>query len=1036
MSSKNKLNEETLKNIVLVPYLATLSLSADQLTFEHGFRVRIGRSVRAVARGRADVVVKNSEGRSLFVVELKATDVELTEDDRDQAVSYARLLKDIAPFVVLSNGKVTKIYDSITYDELRPEDFHTTSKFYSSGRKLLTTEDMQIRWEALQKFVGYSRDNVTTFTRAQTESRIRPLLGHDGDGKYVPALYVRREPLREAFTEFLSTPSSVFVLLGESGVGKTNEMCNLAESISATNLALFFTASSLSDGLGHALVEEFNWEFSQQLQLPEVVKRLEQLSRATGAPTLIFVDAADEIEDAHSATRLSEFVQHLRGTDGTVRLVVSLKASEWPRFAKHRDIPTAVSLAAEDGWLGSPDRNEGKWKGGAPFVLGEFSAGELVSALEKYESHFHLPTMPEGELKAKCRLPFFLRVVGEAYGDGAQPLPLRISRGKLVERWLDLKFAKMTSPDRARRDLIRVASTVCDLASDTSNQDASPIDHVQESALGHELLDEELVKHNVLVRITDHHRRVAFRFYHSQILYYAIARWVLKLDTLTPEAFEKALPRLFSSPVLEGALFWHLDDGASAEHLGVMHRALNARAAVFLKTYEDILERVIPGLVGRMSPHTTAPLGIAYVRERGGVGYYGLFPVDGTTRGRVVEINSADDINEAFDALRAVGCPEPVGDPSNFGRLDPATFAADLALKHLRRAVTTGSLDESVYVPLLIESVLAICSQHAKRLGLHAAPDQRLRIASLLPLDLHDVRVRVQVLFGMSHAEVRWMREQEQTRSKYFTPSPGGGGSLDLSGFDQEAVARDVTAAAIAGKEYAPCGFHDARELDVLPSLIRALADKGVSVISDTPSPPPDHIPTNYWSMIAPYSEPKLIELIKTIFSEGFIAYERLVERNLPGVKERLHYYPHRPLTAVASFKRDPEGPPQRYLGHLQWGVYHTETASETLPWVTTDPPPTEMFDLRTRMPAFDPPRGLLSEPLHRSNGDLTHIVYPSDAVGWPGATGVTSARYTPIRAFAYMLLSEDVKKLTSGHILEALTCSAAHGSTDLQTSV
>jgi hypothetical protein len=196
-----------------------------------------------------------------------------------------------------------------------------------------------------------------------------------------------------------------------------------------------------------------------------------------------------------------------------------------------------------------------------PFVLDEFSTWELASALDRYRSHFHLPTMPESELKAKCRNPFFLRVVGEVYGGGAQPLPTRISGSNLVERWLELKFAKMTSPDRARHDMIHIASTICDRASAT-NRDTSPIDHVPGSVLGHQLLDEDLVKHNVLMRITDHHRRTAFRFYHSQILYYVIARWVLKLDTLTPEAFENALPSLFSSPILEGALFWHLDDDA------------------------------------------------------------------------------------------------------------------------------------------------------------------------------------------------------------------------------------------------------------------------------------------------------------------------------------------------------------------------------------------------------------------------------------------------------------------------------------------
>lgn len=49
MASTKQLNEETLKNTVLVPYLATLGLTGDQLDFEHGFCVRIGRSRRPPA---------------------------------------------------------------------------------------------------------------------------------------------------------------------------------------------------------------------------------------------------------------------------------------------------------------------------------------------------------------------------------------------------------------------------------------------------------------------------------------------------------------------------------------------------------------------------------------------------------------------------------------------------------------------------------------------------------------------------------------------------------------------------------------------------------------------------------------------------------------------------------------------------------------------------------------------------------------------------------------------------------------------------
>ena len=579
----------------------------------------------------------------------------------------------------------------------------------------------------------------------------------------------------------------------------------------------------------------------------------------------------------------------------------------------------------------------------------------------------------------------------------------------------------MTAPPRARRDMIRVASVVYEQASRRPLSETLLIDHVQESELGNDLLEEDLVTHDVLVRVRDNHGRPAFRFYHGQILYYTIARLVLKLDTLTSEVFGRALPQLLSSPILQGALFWHLDDGASPEHMQVMTRELKARAALFLTTYCELLERVMPGLIGRIPPQTTALLGVAYIRERHGVNYYGLFPVQSTSHRRVVELSDieCEDI-DPFEALRKIGCPNPVGNTGNFAHKDPREFAAELAFEQLRTAIKRGSLDESAYMPLLEEAVLAICSEHAKRLGLSASSDRRLRIASLLPLDLKEVSWRVQVCFGMSQAEVKWMNEQERTRSEYFTPGPAGGGSLNMGGFRGVEVEKEIIAAAQSGKRFLSVRFHGASELAVLPSILVALAEKGVYVISTAPSPLPDRTPRNYWSAIAPYSDVGLTSLLKNVFSEGLIAYQRLVERNFPRLKASLNFFPKGPLAAVASFKRDPEGPPHHYLGHMVWALFTCRGASDALAWVTTDPPPSEFFDLDTKMPRIALPEGVLLKQVHRSSGDLTHVVFPTWAVGFGGNDRDASARYAPIRAFAYMLLAKDMEKLNSKDLLAA----------------
>jgi len=47
----------------------------------------------------------------------KKPDHDLTAEDAQQAISYARLLREIAPYAILTNGESTKVFDVITAEE-------------------------------------------------------------------------------------------------------------------------------------------------------------------------------------------------------------------------------------------------------------------------------------------------------------------------------------------------------------------------------------------------------------------------------------------------------------------------------------------------------------------------------------------------------------------------------------------------------------------------------------------------------------------------------------------------------------------------------------------------------------------------------------------------------------------------------------------------------------------------------------------------------------------------------------------------------
>ena len=407
------LNEEELKAQVLLPYLNSLGIFCEQIELEKTLHLRLGRqtvehggSESKAVRGRLDVLVRSSSGQNLFVLELKRPDSDLTDDDRDQGISYARLLDQIAPFVLVTNGRDNRLYDTITKAPLDKQRFPEQSESWQNDGFLADAESLRIRYEALKLFVSYSVDNVRKFSQAQQAEWLDAVRGDRWrlDRKYIPELYISRQAVRDAFNHFLAGTGVAFAIVGESGVGKTNEMCALAEQLSLDRIALFLSSTALSSGLGETLRDEFNWHFSDAVTEPELVRRLAEIARATKKSVVILVDALDEASVPSFEQSVSTFARHLKSCAGQVRLVVAAKSTEWERFSRFRGTPSPLALTLDTSW----DQDLGNRQEARPLVLTEFSEEELSRAESKYRSVFNLANKPRGRMRNHCRLPFFL----------------------------------------------------------------------------------------------------------------------------------------------------------------------------------------------------------------------------------------------------------------------------------------------------------------------------------------------------------------------------------------------------------------------------------------------------------------------------------------------------------------------------------------------------------------------------------------------------------------------------------------------------
>ncbi len=311
--------EEDVRTKLVIPWLIGHGFSVSELHLEFAFRIRLGKSTIEVRdgatlsessgrrpskshtaySGRADVLVQNAQGHNLLVVEVKARNEPLDEQARDQGISYARLAEgNIAPFVVLTNGKDTRVFDSHTRQEIFDLDFSFPS---ACARQVFRTsaDELSLRAEALEAFISFSPSNLIAHCSTQSLFRMRPLCGEDidSDKKYIPSLFIERTEASEALKDFLDIKKArVTLLIGQPQVGKTNFICHsVLTRLADEQPCMFYPAISLRNSLLEEIASDFEWSFSGTSHAyGHLARRINSVLQRTGKRLTIFIDGWNE----------------------------------------------------------------------------------------------------------------------------------------------------------------------------------------------------------------------------------------------------------------------------------------------------------------------------------------------------------------------------------------------------------------------------------------------------------------------------------------------------------------------------------------------------------------------------------------------------------------------------------------------------------------------------------------------------------------------------------------------------------------------
>ncbi|MCP4548578.1 MAG: hypothetical protein GY835_19150 [bacterium] len=765
------LNEETVKNRYLIPFLQRLGFNLSELSFEDRFTVRVGRSniCPSQATGFLDILVKRGD-KNLFIVEAKREGEELTSDDRDQGISYASLVRPIAPYVLLTNGDDFQLYDTLSKEEVSEDSISPDSDFEIALPTALVEE-------AANYFLGLSKANLAAFSSCQVDEEIRPLLGSKDEPyrKFIPELFVASSGFSEAIDRFLADPKSLFVLVADSGQGKTCCICDLVRKrVAQHQPVLFYRGINLNGPILESVASDFGWTFSEELSAVNLIRRLERI--ASNGGLLIVIDGIDEWEFEGRRQDLLTTARRL-STTANVRLLVSCKATVWGKFSVARGQATGI-----EGYLYGSSSREAKG-----FALQPMSRREFSEALKKYRDFYGVGRAWEDvALDAAKRSPFFMRVLFEvAQNKGDEFIVL--DSINFFENYLDQSIARLKQPEAARLLLISIAGSLFA----RGEERLAHADLVRRAGAAYsERVLRELIEYQILeMAAADSGMHISFYF--SLLRDYVVTFHSERWQDAGASSFKESLDALLDRPVHQEALSFFYRY-ASYDKKRLMDSAARHRAEEILRAYCTIISTELRPLRSRFVPYTDGP-----------IGYVGTFN-PGTDRlgfCNFRKLGGDDDdvllLPASYRRLYDSNLPHLYGahgiiGVTAIGDSNPVDWVVNRAIGHqLRDIVEQGRLRESSDPRMVQETLAGIISRstcgysgepHPARLR-NRPPKYPRQKPNLFPLETKNVRQWLKYWLLYQHFREKRLAEKLANGEIPITEHESGGisYSADLS---------------------------------------------------------------------------------------------------------------------------------------------------------------------------------------------------------------------------------------------------------------
>ena len=243
--------------------------------------------------------------------------------------------------------------------------------------------------------------------------------------KYDPDLYTQRGKLDQVFEKFLRQKGDPgFLLIGDSGTGKTNFMLEKANELNTKGgLVLFHNCASWDKsaedlGAGRYISKSLGADTDLG-----IVEKLDELlgGNQDQVDVYLFLDAINETQHPERiiASIELEILDKLR-TRPWMKVVISCRSESWDRISN--------KISKEKLYF---------QKGGTiEHRLSKFTASEMKSAYEKYQKSYQLQSkyapLPDNVLEI-ISYPLMMRLVAESFS--GSHIPENLTFGKLFQKY-------------------------------------------------------------------------------------------------------------------------------------------------------------------------------------------------------------------------------------------------------------------------------------------------------------------------------------------------------------------------------------------------------------------------------------------------------------------------------------------------------------------------------------------------------------------------------------------------------------------------